>query len=95
VKNDLGHPSSRGWTTLQTVRTEACTKTLAARYREGQLWISTWSWDTAAANRGLDVDWQMQLELKLDHNAVITLGRVYSDGLHDHVQSLKGARHEH
>lgn len=57
---------------------------------DGQLWISTWPWDTAAQNRGKDVCWQMQLELKLEHAAVVTLGRVYFDGMRDHVQSLEG-----
>lgn len=86
MTRDLGHPGSQGWVTLQTIRTDVCTKTLSARYRDGHLWISTWMWDTAAQNRG----WQMQLELKLEHAAVVTLGRVYADGLLDHVQSLTG-----
>jgi hypothetical protein len=89
--SEQGHPSSRGWTTLQTVRTHLCTKLLSAQYRDGHLWISTWTWDTASKERGLDVQWEMKLELQLEHHAVVTLGSVYADGMCDHLRSLLGA----
>lgn len=91
MTRDQGHPSSRGWTTLQTVRTDECTKLLSAQYRDGHLWISTWTWDTAAKNRGLSVEWEMRLELRLTHEAVVTLGSVYSDGMRAHLRSLQPA----
>ena len=91
MSRDMGHPTNRGWTTLQTIRTDVCTKMLSAQYRDGHLWISTWTWDTAAKTRGLDVKWEMRLELKLEHSAVVTLGSVYSDGMRDHIRSLQGS----
>ena len=83
-----GHPTSQGWTALQTYRMPKLTKMICARYVDRALVLSVWKYDNKAREEGTPVDWEMALEVILEHHAVATLNTVYLDGMRDQLDAL-------
>ena len=86
-----GHPTSQGWTALQTYRMPQLTKMICARYVDRALVLSFWKYDSKARDEGVHVDWEMTLEIILEHHAVSTLNAVYLEGLHDQLKAFATA----
>ena len=86
-----GHPTSQGWTALQTYRAPQLTRMICARYLDRQLVLSFWKYDNKASEEGTPVDWEMTLEVILEHHAVATLNTVYLDGMRDQLDALAPA----
>ena len=82
------HPSSQGWTTLQTVRTPELTRIVCARYLDCHVTLSFWMYDTKKREQGEAVEWEMTNEIILQHHAVVTLNSVYLDGMRGHLNAL-------
>ncbi len=84
-----GHPTSQGWTALQTQRMPGLTKMMCARYVDCALVLSVWKYDSKAREAGnVDVDWEMTLEVVLEHHAIATFNTVYLDGMRDQLTAL-------
>jgi len=83
-----GHPSSEGWTTLQTFRTPELTRCICARYFDCHIALSFWMYDTKKQAEGEPVGWEMTQEIILQHHAVVTLNSVYLDGMRDQLNAL-------
>ena len=90
-----GHPTSQGWTALQTYRAPQLTRMICARYLDRRLVLSFWQYDNQARDKGTSVDWEMTLEVTLEvileHHAVATLNTVYLDGMRDQLDALAPA----
>lgn len=86
-----GHPTSQGWTALQTYRMPQLTKMICARYVDRALVLSVWKYNNKARDEGTVVDWEMTLEVILEHHAVATLNTVYLDGMRDQLNALSQA----
>ena len=86
-----GHPTSQGWTALQTYRMPQLTKLICARYVDRALVLSFWKYDSKAREEGMSVDWEMTIEIILEHHAVATLNTVYLDGMRDQLDDLASA----
>ena len=82
------HPSSQGWTTLQTVRTPERTRIVCASYVDCHVTSSFWMYDTKKHEQGEAVEWEMTNEIVLQHHAVVTLNSVYLDGMRGHLNAL-------
>lgn len=83
-----GHPTSQGWTLLQTFRMPELTRSVCARYADRQLYLSFWKYDTKRQDRGESVDWEMTHEIVLQHHAVVKLSSVYMDGMLDQLATM-------
>jgi hypothetical protein len=83
-----GHPTSQGWTALQTYRTPQLTRMVCARYLDRKLVLSFWKYDNKANDAGASVDWEMTREIILEHHAVAALNTVYLDGMRNQLDAL-------